>query len=492
MICVPSETIRTIQAALDLAEDGDAVVIAPGEYIITEPLQITKSIHLLCVDEVGNSAVLVFNGGLLRPATPLLRLDAVSCRIKGVHLVYNHNVELAAESAVARACAVVVGKGSATLDECRIESSCGGVRVLEGAYGTLLCVKVTSGTTAIDVEGRLFADRCDVLDSRVGIHINVVAEAQVKTCCFRQCHTAFLIKGQGFGKLDSNMIVQGSVGIHLDLPLFPRRLSVIQGNEFSLQATASIVVTGAQPACDISKNYFHNVTGAGVVLDASSQYVQVKGNAFKNCTVGVRITGGASASIEGNVIEESSDAAIVIISSRPTCRLNEIIRSNVGVKVTTSSNAHPADVDMHADPHIEGNTFGENQVNLLVVAAGGTFLKNNLLQAFKENIILDSVAPINSILSGNAICGSMSSSCIVIMGGAIGRFTYNVISGAKLSGILLDGSGFSEIESNTFRGCQCAVTATGQAAGSIKENTLNDLTIEIYSDSRHSILNYQN
>ncbi|CUG11913.1 Hypothetical protein, putative, partial [Bodo saltans] len=236
-----------LQTAIDNVTAGDGIFLLPGAspYILTDPLCISKPLHILGVDDVGESAVVTFQTSV--NYLPLLRVTASNVRIKGVTLqsayvapasttpgaavvttlsstpaethgkktqavVTTSQKNEKASSSLAlppldpaspRFISVHVSNGAQNVvfDECVIRCTGGmhGVFLSPDSYTTMVCCSVTSTLgCALYSDARLYVDRCDFSSSALGLLVSQNSHVQVKSSCFTQCDQGLMIDGHGF------------------------------------------------------------------------------------------------------------------------------------------------------------------------------------------------------------------------------------------------------------------------------------------------------
>lgn len=578
LLRVPCDAYPTIEDAVFAAKDGDCVFLDPIPFTLTEPLLLSRNIHIIGIDEVGACATLSMNGGLLRPPLPLLRVAAgATVHLKGLTLRYSHNEAAAPVDAVSQAyCVFVSDGGAAVLDEVRIISSCGGIRGtavgrpaaslapaltaapppsasgggsdgggVEGGNGTYItatCCKFECDTTAVQVEGRCFLDRCTVAVGARGVAVQDGAAAKVEGCGFVGGAIGIDVQRRGRVTAERNAFVDVAIGVNLfNSGIRIPQPSLVRGNEFRNPTETAVRADGDGAAAEIAKNLIHAFANPlAVGIEVRGGKPEVSSNVVKDC-LGTSIASlGGAALIEGNVIENGS-VGICVRNSRPTVRLNEVcqqraagicvessaipyshgmdvdgpsvlalaappaassssdgadgpnvsaITSNGGDKATSKSGQQqPVIHPLHeADPHVEANSLHGNYTNLRVCSVTGTFLKNDLAASVGDNVALEGRLVVPIVLSGNAIGGSLEGCGVLAANGVEAHITDNMIAGAKVAAVMLRGSGFCEVKSNTMAGGQTAFVAMGRAVGRFTGNIIAEgMGVDVYTDSQPTV-----
>ena len=500
LLKVPKD-FPTIQQALDAAKNDDGVFITPARYVLDSPLMITKSIHLIGVDEVGQSAQIVFQTDLGHLSA--LRVDpgqGNSCRIKGLQ------IELLQTQAATSV--VSLNSGDIILDECVVtgRGGCSGISVAAGCYATLTCVKcVSQDGTAVRVAGKTFLDRCELTASAIGASTSGAGRISAQGTFFSDCRKGIVASGSCDVRLASTAFSRCGTGVSLDVNLHigNGKVPEIKGCEF-VQCQAGIELGGEEVGCGIYKNYIHDCTVAGIRVLQGSPRVEVRANAIKQCRGDGIVVLRGSPIVESNVIEGIDGAGIVIGGGRPIVRLNEVVRckqtpfslgllvapavvddesspasdadeiplstrliglhkkqpaspasqersrspqgdQSVALVATTPSPALAAqeellvvDPNLLPDPMVEMNMLAENRVNIMVLKGVGTFQKNDLLPAAEENVyIAGSVGRLTVCFRSNEVLGSSSTDEFVLGPNARAQIIANVITDCRLSGVTL-------------------------------------------------------
>jgi nitrous oxidase accessory protein NosD len=381
-----------IQTAIDNANAGDGIFLLPSAspYILSDPLCISKPLHILGVDDVGESAVVTFQTSV--NYLPLLRVTASNVRIKGLTLESTyiptaasttagpargasnsrHPVSSSSSSKIGsvvpqephasssssqsalppldpaspRFITVHISNGAQNVvfDECVVRCTGGmhGVFLSPDSYTTMVCCSITSTLgCALYSDARLYIDRCDFSSSALGLLVSQNSHVQVKASCFTNCDQGLMIDGHGFADVNVCAFSNCRVGMLSCADLPPPKVSLVRGCEFMDCTTTSLFVSGVEAALDVQKNFFHGTSTHGILLHDASQRVEIRANAFRGLSgIGVRVFAGAPI-IECNVFEGCRRAGVLVESSRPTVRLNEFVRNRRNAAVNAAV-AHPS------------------------------------------------------------------------------------------------------------------------------------------------------
>lgn len=369
-----------IQTAIDSIAPGDGIFLLPASspYVLKDPLCISKPMHILGVDDVGESAVVTFETSV--SYLPLLRVTSSNVRIKGVTLKSCYTPSSAVAPASTQQLVTVKEKGSVqqqqqqqvakhqstdvaippldpasprfisihvssgaqnvVLDECvvRCEGGMHGVFLSPDSYTTMFCCSISSSLgCAVYSDGRLHVDRCDLTQSSLGLLVSQNSHVQIKASCFTHCDQGLYIDGHGFADVNACAFSTCRVGILSRAELPPPKVSLIRGCEFMDCATTSIFICGVEAALDVQKNFFHGTSQHGILVHDACQRLEIRANAFRGLSgVGVRVFGGAPI-IECNVFEGCCRGGVVVESSRPTVRLNEFVRNRRNATISGSA-----------------------------------------------------------------------------------------------------------------------------------------------------------
>lgn len=472
LLRVPQDAL-SIQEAFDRSADGDCVVIASGAYTISEPLMITNQIHIIGVNETGERASIHFNVRDLKPATPMLRIDAPSCHLRGVDFDYQHDADAADGS---NAFAVTVARGDVMLDSCSFRSTCCGIKVAEQAYVTCRGVGSEAAFVAFYIAGKAFLDRCDITSSRCGLLLKPTGSAACESLRVAKCGMGICVEGHASLRLESSLIEECEAGAHITDDTSAAKPPLIRGNEFR-SCRRGLYLRGESCACEVSKNYFHQCTGSAITLDGG--VANVSCNAIKSCdALGMEVLGGRPI-IESNIVQGCAVCGILVTSS---ASLPTIVHNELLLHVKEGSTAMI--VEDSAAPRVESNSFSGNCANLKVQGGLGFYTSNALLQAQQENVVI-SAPGASAVLQNNKILGSTSSFGVCIRDGAHATITENTIAECKLSGISLRGCGKTDIRNNTLASCQDAIVALEGAVATIGKNQ-TILPVNVFSDATDS------
>lgn len=577
-----------VQSAIDAASAGDGVFVAPGEYVLSEPLLIHKPLHIIGVDDVGASAVLRFT--TREQHVSLLRVTCSNVRLKGVTMEVVRAVDglgrppavpLDPSSPRNVAVSVSANATNVVLDECAVRGvNAHGLFLAEGSYCTLTCCSFESDWgCAVYCGGRLYIDRCDFRDSPAGLVIAQDANVQLKASCVSNCGEGVFVDGWGFVDAAACVFSGCSTGLSFHADMVQPKVSTVRGCEFADCRVCGVVVNGTEVAAMVEKNYFHGSSQCGLLVLNATQRVEVRANAFKQLTgFGVHVFGG-SPIVECNAFDGCVGGGVRVDTCRPTLRLNEFVRNrnlagsrsdkappSVAVWINGTSvtrrESHEAYAALqasafavkgklcltdranatlaarsvvaaatssvvslvrpHPDPHVEGNLFAENDVNVRVTLGCGTFVKNELLSSHQTNVVIEGwvseeqcpspktvtsslgfvvrreegAAPIDPSLpefpcsfANNELRGSVSSHVVLCTAGSFASISHNQISHApKGFGVLLESCRFVEVKSNDICDCQGGVQARGAGAhGKIVQNNCHGLSLYVQSEAVQSM-----
>ncbi len=540
LVKVPRD-FPSIQQAFDAARSGDGVFIAPGRYVLDSPLMITRAIHVIAVDEVGQSAELTFSTDLGHLSA--LRVDAgpdTSVRIKGLRLEF-HQKHAATP-------AIQLSSGSVILDECSV-TGCAGISIAQDCYATLTCVKcVCAGGCGVRVLGKAFLDRCELVQCAVGATTGGDGRITLRGTLFRDCKRGLVATGACNVAASSTAFTCCDVGASLDVNLHAGngKAPEIKGCEF-VDCKTGIEIAGQEAGCGIYKNYLHGCTVAAIRVLNATERLEVTANAIKQCPGdGIVIVKGCPV-IESNTLEEIGGAGFVVGGGRPIIRLNEVVRCTAKVtqamgllvapcsdedagqslasdlplssvllanhrlpqrstsptqqsQIASDSQQSPlriaheellqVDPNLQPDPLYEMNMMGENRVNITVIKGVGTYHKNDLLPTAEENVYVEgAIGRFAASFRSNDILGSAAADGVVAGPGARIRVLQNTITECRISGVVLHaGCAAAEITGNTISKCQVAVTVMQHAHGRIAGNTLRGLQILFKGDSAATVL----
>lgn len=475
LIRVPND-FPTLVEALDAHAPGDCIFLAATLHELREPLMITKSCHIIGMDEMGTCATLAFNAQDLRPCTPLLRVDAAACKLQGLRFVYTCDLEKCTDTETTRASAVTVTRGDVIFDKCTVESHCTALKILPGAYVTLLSSVVTSRHTGVMLlGGRLYADRSAIRRCATGLAVTATGSAKLQATVVSGCSIGVDIRGHVEFQMQASVVEDCTAcGIAIEDEATAPKPPSIRGSEFR-RCFRGIYVRGAAALTDIAKNLFHDCVDSAVCIDGGVS--TVAGNAIKDCKrFGIEVTEGRP-TIDSNVVQSCGEAGIAIsgLNAMPLVDNNELVHQKAtGLLVSEG-----------AAPHVDGNVFSDNARNMVLCGALGVYFGNRLHRSTSDSVhILLSTCKV--VFESNEVLGSFESGGVSVTDGAHAIIAGNKFRETKVPAIQLRGCGSSDVYGNAFDGATCragAVVAQGGAIVRIGANELSGLAIDVQSDS---------
>jgi hypothetical protein len=504
----PSATFPTLQAAVDACNEGDCVYISPGEHALDAPLRITKKIFLMgFTDADGTLVTLRYNGGALRPAVPMLRVDSADVTVSHLSIVMTHDAERATGAASCSNVAIDVSEGGMLrLNHCKCDASVVTIMVRRGATMSLSNTTVSSSTIGVRCDGEVHAENISFVDCPTAVDIGDAASVSIENCTFRGRGVGIADNGHATLKVSGTKFIGSDIGVLFDFETSSPKPPTIKACEFS-GCDRGVSVSGAECNPVVAKNTFTRCGESAVCVLGGVPLVT--GNTVsRGLKFGLELLGGR-AHVSGNVVSACADGGIVISggTAMPEVVGNELVAHCCAETAgLTASLSHAAkamagagdDAAQHeaalpvgvsigivieegAAPRIDGNTLCDNDVNVWVTDACGVIINNSFDTSRRDNVIVWGPQT-DAVLSVNDINGSARATGVSVMHGARCEISRNVIRAAKLAGVCLRGSGKTVIEANEIDDCQDAVVVMGGSVGTALRNQ-TPLPIEVFSDS---------
>jgi F-box protein 11 len=296
-------TFQTISKALEAADGGDRILVAPGHY--SEAVVLNKPVVIVGEGNVGEVTIAVKDAVVVVSTTPFGRLQNLALRQNGGEKLL----------------AVNVRAGSLEIDGCEITSA------------SLSCIAIQPGAETRVRRSRVHGS------PQSGVVFFGSAKGVVEECeVFDNGYAGIAVAGTGDVAIRSNKIHHGREG---GIRIYGGARGLIEDNEIFANKLAGVTLSGSSDPtvrrnriydCETGGLFGNTLSGIevseGSVLSVSNNHVHDN----KQC--GVFVNGKASAVIENNVFERNGYEGAYITDAKPQVRRNRFIENGrVGIRV---------------------------------------------------------------------------------------------------------------------------------------------------------------
>jgi len=421
----------TFRAAIDAAPAGATIKLAPGNYIQTEPVVITKSLKVVGA----GTDITTITGQTGEYVLQISTTGSFSAR--GISFKYEGN---------GPADVVVIDAHTAMIESCSFSgavqtqgrTSWAGLRIIGKTKGTI------SNCTATSNAGE-------------GITVEDTAEIKVEGCACSDntgCGIAYLGSATG----------------------------VAQSNTCERNGRAGVVVGGtANP--DIEKNVCANNTSSGIwVIQQAAPLLQA--NTCRGSVVGIAYFLGTPAGMAvGNSCSENVIGINVAQEAHPTLEMNTCAnneragigytgsaRGTVNANICKSNNVSGILVTQQSQPTLKKNVCSENKGSGIAYKdqSGGTATKNQCESNDGSGILVQDQA--QPTLEANT-CTDNKQAGIFYLGSAAGLTKGNTCKENEASGIFVAQQAQPSLERNLCsQNKGTGIVYAGESAGTARDN----------------------
>ena len=293
---------RSIQAAVEAAEDGDRVAIPPGTYILPHGLTIRKSISIVGTSasnvdlQTGNGTALDCLDGV----TVIWTGEGAKGKMTGLDIC-NNSVDKSAQypgNSASGAGILVTNGADPTLSNCRVFNCKGvGVRICQRGKGQLVGCDIFGNTEhGVVVEG----EGTDPV-----IRANTIHDGNSSGVVVRSQAAGLLEDNNIYGHVLDGVKVKGK-----------GTCPIVRGNQIHHGKDTGVYILG-QAQCSITDNNIHTNAQAGVLITGAGTHPTVAGNKIHSgCSAGVCVDDGAAGLFKGNDIYGNKQSGVQIMGKR--------------------------------------------------------------------------------------------------------------------------------------------------------------------------------
>lgn len=329
-------TFQTIAKALEAAEGGDRILVAPGHY--SEALVLTKPVVIVGEGNLGEVAVAVKDAHVVHSTAPFGRLQNLSLRQHGGDMKFG----------------VRVAAGSLEIDGCEVTSA------------SIACVGVQDGAEVrirrSRVHGSPKSGVCFFQGSK-----GVVEESDI----YENGLSGVALQGSGDVTIRGNKIHHGR-GSAIRISAEARGL--IEDNEIFANTLAGIsILDRADPT--VRRNRIYDGKEGGVHVSQNAKGTIVENDIFGNTLSGVLIFEGGTPSISKNYIHDNQGGLFFYTDGGGVIESNRVERNTW----------NGAAIQEGAKPQLRNNIFVENKnFGIRVAADGGGVFEGNEFEGNKS------------------------------------------------------------------------------------------------------------
>lgn len=325
-------TFQTIAKALEAAQGGDRILVAPGHY--SETIALTKPVIIVGEGNLGEVTVSVRDADVVNSTTPFGRLQNLALHQNGGEESH----------------AVFVEAGSLEIDGCEVTSA------------SLSCIGIYEGAEVRVRRARVHGSP----QSGIAFFENargVVEESEI----YDNGRPGIALVGSGDVTIRNNKIRHGR-GSGIKITKEARGL--IEDNEiFENQKAGLQISEGADP--NVRRNRIYAGKGGGVFANKQSKGTIVENRIFGNALSGLEICDGSTPSISDNDIYDNTQSGLFMHTNG-----SGVIENN-----RVNRNGYGAVIKEGAKPQLRKNHFIENEgIGILVTADGGGVFEGNELK----------------------------------------------------------------------------------------------------------------
>lgn len=328
----PAGTFQTISKALDAAQGGDRILVAPGRY--SEPIVLIKPVEIIGEGNLGDVTIELKDSNVVQSGTTFGRLQNLAVRQNGEE----RNQYFA----------ISVRSGSLDIDKCEITSA------------SISCIGVTENA---EVRVR----RCRLHGSpQAGIAFFKQAGGVVEECeIFDNGYGGIAIQGVGHIIIRANKLRDGrTAGIRCmsGTPL-------IEDNDIYANAWGGIDISDdANPT--IRRNRIYDGAQSGIVVHSEGRATITENEIFGNAFTGIEVTDNGTPTISNNHVHENKQGGLFFHHGGSGIVENNRIEKN------GRDGIHVAD---EANPQVRKNRFVANAAFGAQITSGGRGI-------FEENV----------------------------------------------------------------------------------------------------------
>ena len=323
-------TFQGIAAALEAAQGGDRILVAPGHY--SEAIVLTKPVVIVGEGNLSEVTVSVKDANVVQSTIRFGRLQNLVLHQNGGGKFFGVNVEA----------------GSLEIDTCEVTSA------------SISCIGVQKGA---EVRVR----RCKVHGSpQCGITFFSGSKGVVEECeIYDNGFPGIWLEGSGDVTIRSNKIHNGrSAGVRIGND----GRGLIEDNDIFANAFGGIMILECSDPT-VRRNRIHDGRTGGVVVLEQGKGSIAENDIFRNAFTGIEVRDGSTPSISDNDVHENTGSGLFVHTDGGGLFENNRIRKNGN---------NGAVVQEGARPQFRKNRFLENQkFGIRVGAEGGGVFEGN-------------------------------------------------------------------------------------------------------------------
>ncbi|KAL4497849.1 hypothetical protein ABPG72_000604 [Tetrahymena utriculariae] len=483
---------KTIQEAIDAAEPGSTIKIAPGLY--NDNIYINKpDLTLEPKEKVGDIILVVQN----KPAIRINLQPGQSCKISSMKLSHsgtNENIEEIERLMQEKEFTLNLFGGGKVLDGITQYNECEPDLELVNKFPIepdMNCILFVEG-------GELVMEKCllslnfiisnnrNILPAVIVTENGKIDFSQVEIKGNINHETIGVILRKGNAKIDKSKIYGHLFG---GIAIWSNKNNVIKITNSKIYKNSKIGIhcVGEDGEVLIEGNKIENNNGSGIKIGIANKTSIIK-NEIKQNQVGVEVISGEPFIFSNKIDKNYTDG--ILTNTFDKIRCDAIIKNNLSICRNNDNGIHCKGINNYTK--IELNSFvAYNKKAGIKVDEEATvsIFKNKVLKNFTQGILL--VESSSAVIEQNEIKENIKAN--IAMGGANAINTCilkNIISGGRCEGIFIIESGNCWIKENNIQdnndGIVCITSLPEISFNDISKNKSNG--IMVMKDSRPSIV----